>query len=103
MAAVGYFQLGDHADANIVQSICNGGVKIAIEIILLLHFVAAFPIMTNPPNQYFEEVLGIPKSKKLRKGKIVLNLDLFFSLQLEKMCLQDNDCIPASVHCRMSS
>ena len=63
MAAVGYFQLGDFAAANIVESVCNGGFKIAIEVILLLHFVAAFPIMTNPPNQFFEEALGIPKSK----------------------------------------
>jgi len=62
MAAVGYYQLGDFAAANIVESVCNGGFKIAIEVILLLHFVAAFPIMTNPPNQFFEEALGIPKT-----------------------------------------
>ena len=27
MAAVGYFQLGSHASANIVESVCNGGVS----------------------------------------------------------------------------
>ena len=70
MAAVGYFQLGDYAAANIVQSVCNGGVKIAIEVILLFHFVAAFPIMTNPPNQYFEEVLNIPKSEEIQSWNI---------------------------------
>jgi hypothetical protein len=37
-------------------------IKIIIEVLLLLHLVAAFPMQINPPNQHFEEMLNIPKS-----------------------------------------
>jgi len=62
MAAVGYFQLGDTVENNVVESLCNGTIKIVVEVLLLLHLVSAFPIMLNPPNQFFEELLKIPKT-----------------------------------------
>jgi hypothetical protein len=36
-------------------------VKIAVEVLLMLHLVSAFPIVVNPNNQFFEELLGFPK------------------------------------------
>jgi hypothetical protein len=38
-------------------------VKIAVEVLLMLHLVSAFPIIVNPNNQFFEELLGFPKGK----------------------------------------
>ena len=40
----------------------EGWEKIVVEIMLLLHLISAFPIITNPPAQLFEELLGIPSS-----------------------------------------
>ncbi|XP_023335308.1 uncharacterized protein LOC111706628 [Eurytemora carolleeae] len=62
MAAVGYFQLGGEVNNNVVESLCIGTVKTVTEVLLLLHLIAAFPIMINPPNQFFEELLNIPKN-----------------------------------------
>jgi hypothetical protein len=51
-------------------------VKIAVEVLLMLHLVSAFPIIVNPNNQFFEELLGFPKGirsllwqKKLKSQK----------------------------------
>eukprot|EP00095_Tigriopus_kingsejongensis_P004547 maker-scaffold893_size84343-snap-gene-0.22 protein:Tk04547 transcript:maker-scaffold893_size84343-snap-gene-0.22-mRNA-1 annotation:"proton-coupled amino acid transporter 4" len=60
MAAGGYFSFGDLAQPNIVLSISDGPVRLIVEVMLLLHLVAAFPIITNPPSQFFEYMLGIP-------------------------------------------
>jgi len=60
MAAVGYFELGNAVANNVVESVCNGTIKVVIQVLLLLHLMAAFPIMMNPPNQFFENILGIP-------------------------------------------
>ena len=65
MAAVGYFCLGDKAESNIILSLCPGAVKVTAEVLLLLHLVTAVPILVNAPNQYYEEMIGIPKSESL--------------------------------------
>ena len=54
-----YFSLGDKVEDNIVLAMSSGPVKILVEVMLLLHLVAAFPIITNPPAQFFEGMLGI--------------------------------------------
>jgi hypothetical protein len=36
-------------------------VKIAVEVLLLLHLISAFPIIVNPNNQFLEELMGFPK------------------------------------------
>ena len=41
----------------------DGWEKVTVEIMLLLHLITAFPIITNPPSQLFEELLGLPTSK----------------------------------------
>lgn len=62
MAAVGYFQLGDLVKDNIIESLCDGGVKVAAEALLLAHLISAFPIVVNPNNQLLEEMMGFPKN-----------------------------------------
>ena len=60
MGVVGYYSLGSQAEANVVMSLSTGYVRIIIEIMLLLHLVAAFPILINPPCLYFEQLFNIP-------------------------------------------
>ena len=55
-----YFALGDKVQENIVLAMSSGWVKITVEIMLLLHLISAFPIITNPPAQFFESFLEIP-------------------------------------------
>ena len=62
MAIAPYYAYGDHAEANIVKALSSGWIKTTVEIMLLLHLVAAFPIILNPPAQYFEHILEIPST-----------------------------------------
>ena len=47
---------------SVIESLCNGPVKVAVEILFLLHLITAFPILMNPPNQFFEGLFKIPSS-----------------------------------------
>ena len=60
MALGPYFAYGANAKANIVLSISDGPIRLTVEIMLLMHLIAAFPIITNPPAQFFEYMLKIP-------------------------------------------
>ena len=60
MALGGYWSFGHLCQPNIVLSISDGYVRLVVEIMLLLHLVAAFPIITNPPAQFFEYMFNIP-------------------------------------------
>jgi len=60
VAAVGYFSLGELTTDNIVLAMTDGWQRILVEVMLMLHLVTAFPIITNPPAQMFEELLNIP-------------------------------------------
>ena len=60
MGVVGYFSLGSEAASNVVLNLSPGPVRIVIEIMLLLHLISAFPILINPPCQYFEQLFSIP-------------------------------------------
>ena len=64
MAAGCYFAIGDRVKDNIVLAMSSGWEKITVEIMLLLHLITAYPIITNPPAQFFEQVFNIPSSKK---------------------------------------
>ena len=66
MAAGCYFALGDKVEDNIVNAMADGWEKITVEVMLLLHLITAYPIITNPPAQFFEEVLNIPSSEWTR-------------------------------------
>ena len=48
---------------NIVLAMPGGWMKMLVEIMLLLHLITAFPIITNPPAQFFEEMLNVPSSE----------------------------------------
>jgi len=52
--------LGDLAAGMCVDSLCDGPVKIAVEVLFLIHLITAFPILMNPPSQLFENILNIP-------------------------------------------
>merc|ERR1719507_107738 len=59
--AVGcYFSLGDQVEDNIVLAMSSGWQRVVVEIMLLLHLITTFPIITNPPAQAFEKLLHIP-------------------------------------------
>jgi len=60
MAAGCYFSLGDNVTANIVLAMSDGWERVVVEIMLLLHLITAYPIITNPPAQFFEQMLNIP-------------------------------------------
>ena len=60
MAAVPYFAFGDASTDNIVLKIADGPLRVTVEIMLLLHLISAFPILLNPPAQYFENLMDIP-------------------------------------------
>ena len=62
-AAVGYFSLGNCVKENVILSMSDGGLKMAAECVILLHLVSALPIIINPPSQFFEEILHIPKGQ----------------------------------------
>lgn len=63
LAASGYYFYGNGANASIVESISHGGLRITAEVCFLIHLVSAFPIIFNPPTQYFEQLLNIPSGK----------------------------------------
>ena len=60
MAASCYFSLGTNVTDNIVLAMSDGWQRITVEIMLLLHLITAYPIITNPPAQFFEQMLNIP-------------------------------------------
>merc|ERR1712020_275940 len=59
MGVVGYFSLGYEAASNVVLNLSPGPVRIVIEVMLLMHLISAFPILINPPCQYFEQLFKI--------------------------------------------
>ena len=60
MAAGCYFGLGDQVTDNIVKAMSHGWQRVVVEIMLLLHLITAYPIITNPPAQFFEQLFNIP-------------------------------------------
>merc|ERR1719295_1834515 len=49
MAVGCYYSLGTEVKDNIVLAMLPGWMKMLVEIMLLLHLITAFPIITNPP------------------------------------------------------
>jgi hypothetical protein len=62
-AAVSWGLLGTQLSDNVLDSLCDGSVKILAELMFLVHLVSTFPIILNPPNQFFEGLLNIPTSR----------------------------------------
>ena len=61
MALAPFYSFGEDCEPNIVLSISTGYVRLIVEIMLLLHLITAFPILTNPPAQFLEFALSIPE------------------------------------------
>ena len=40
--------------------LCDSNIKLVVEILLLIHLISAYPMFLNPPNQFFEAMMGIP-------------------------------------------
>jgi len=79
MAAACYFSLGDQVTDNIVLAMSDGWQRITVEIMLLLHLITAFPIITNPPAQFFEQILNIPSDFNWKRC-VFRTLSVFFLL-----------------------
>ncbi len=60
MGLAPYYAYGGQVEDNVVRSLSTGYVRLVVEIMLLLHLIAAFPIITNPPSQFFEYILNVP-------------------------------------------
>ena len=60
MAVGCYYSLGDQVTDNIVMAMSSGWQRVVVEIMLLLHLITAYPIITNPPAQFFEQLFNIP-------------------------------------------
>ena len=65
MGVLPYFSYGGQAIDNIINNLADGPLKTFCNIMVLLHLVAAFPILTNPPAQFFEGLLNIPSGTYL--------------------------------------
>ena len=65
ISATSWGLLGDRVGDSVIDSLCDGPLKIAVEILFLLHTMSSFPIALNPPSQFFEETLNIPPSRKV--------------------------------------
>ena len=80
MALAPYYSFGADCTSNIVLSISTGYVRLVVEIMLLLHLITAFPILTNPPAQFLEFALNIPEGNIKSVASLKL-ISLTFSLQ----------------------
>jgi len=67
MSVVGWGLLGDQVGGSVIDSLCNGPAKVCIEILFLLHLISAFPIIINPPCQFFESLLNISPQFGLKR------------------------------------
>ena len=81
MALGPYYSFGGDCTSNIVLSISTGYVRLVVEIMLLLHLITAFPILTNPPAQFLEFALNIPEGKmKSAASRKLVSLILFLQI-----------------------
>jgi len=85
MSVVGWSLLGDRLEGSVIQSLCDGPAKITVEVLFLLHLISAFPILMNPPSQFFEGLLKIPTNfgpKRVIFRTLVIVLLLLLALSL---------------------
>jgi len=85
MSAVGWGFLGDKLGNSVIESLCDGPVKVAVEMLFLLHLISAFPILMNPPSQFFEGLFKFPSDfgpKRIIFRTMVVVLLLILALSL---------------------
>ena len=62
VATAGFIVYGTNVDGNILQSIPDGALKVAAEVLITCHVMFAFVIILNPFSQDMEELFNIPRS-----------------------------------------
>ncbi|XP_077493105.1 uncharacterized protein LOC144104145 isoform X1 [Amblyomma americanum] len=60
MAILGYLTFGNSVNPNILTSIGDGPVSIAVQLLFIVHLVTGFLIIINPMCQEVEEHIGVP-------------------------------------------
>jgi len=63
VTVAGFAVYGHSVESSILNSISPGGAVTAAQILIALHLITAFVILTNPAAQYFEHLLHVPHSK----------------------------------------
>ena len=66
ISSIGYFSLGDCVANNILDTLIGPYAK-AAEVLLLVHLLAAVPMIINPPNQQVESLFNIPPGKRKKR------------------------------------
>ena len=56
---------------DMLSTMSNGYMKKVAEGVMMVHLISAVPIVVNPPNQYFEELMKIPKCKTNKIYKLM--------------------------------
>ena len=54
-----------------ISSMSDGLMKKFAEGVMMVHLITAVPIVVNPPSQYFEELMDIPKCKYVKMQSII--------------------------------
>ena len=68
--------------------LCDGPIKLVTEILLLVHLISAYPMFLNPPNQFFENILGIPLSTPQTLEIFIIN-SITLRFQHQKSSIQN--------------
>merc|ERR1711936_821177 len=64
---------------------CDGTWEVVTELLLLIHLISAYPMFLNPPNQFFENLLGIPlnfNTKRIIFRTSLMLIILFLAVSL---------------------
>ena len=101
MSVVGWWFLGDRVGSSVVDSLCDGPVvtstslleltigliqaKTVIEILFLLHLISAFPIILNPPFQFFEEIMKVPSGNHFQRFRSIEEREAYKLQEYDKL------------------
>ncbi|UYV79042.1 hypothetical protein LAZ67_17000841 [Cordylochernes scorpioides] len=61
MGLAGKYVYGDRVSGNVLESLSASPLRTAAQVLIIIHFAAAFQIMVNSPAQEIEEYLKLPK------------------------------------------
>ncbi|UYV79041.1 hypothetical protein LAZ67_17000838 [Cordylochernes scorpioides] len=62
MGLAGKYVYGDRVSGNVLESLSASPLRTAAQVLIIIHFAAAFQIMVNSPAQEIEEYLKLPKT-----------------------------------------
>jgi len=64
VTVAGFAVYGHDVQSSILNSISSGPAVTAAQILIAIHLIAAFVILTNPATQFIEHLLKVPHSEK---------------------------------------